>query len=396
MKTTDTALVLALLVLGVFPAHAQDGDVFDRVASTLQARYYDEDFRRQQLPGLIEAFRPLARRAETLEDERLVIHTFLSRIPASHLSLYSQHTLDELLAELSGEDRVRFGVTLVELEGLYFAVTILEGGPAAEAGLLRGDRVLAIDGVPVGRSQRLDWRTDDAFLPDPPTHRVMVAGEPRVRLSVERSPDDRREIEIEAGPYSAWKAARASVRVETIEEQRVGYVHFWYIFHAGMAEMLQGLFEGELADCSALVVDLRGRGGNAVTAQKLIRTLKRGWDRPIIALIDHGTRSAKEVIAFELKRQDIAILLGEKTPGAVIPATFQRVGGGAVLMYPSFTLGQYTDHIEHIGVSPDILVEDVLPYAAGADPIRDAGFLAASLEASGLSAIERMEVGTAR
>ncbi len=375
--------VLAVGLLFTADLQAQGGKLFERVAGTLRSKYFDADYRRQTLPSLIESFRPFARQSETLDDERLVVHAFLSRIPASHLSIYSEDTLDELLAELAGKDRSRFGLALVELEGLYFVGMVLEGGPAEQSGIRRGDRVLEVDGAPIGQSPRLDWRADDAYLPDPPVHRLLVGDRPTVSLAIEREPGNREDIVIEATPYSAWKAARASVRIEEHQGERIGYVHFWYIFHSKMSAMLEGLFREEFADCSALVVDLRGRGGNAATAQKLIRTLEGKWDKPIVALIDRGTRSAKEVIAYELKRRKIALLLGEKTPGAVIPATFERVGSQTVLMFPSFTLGDYTRLIEHIGVAPDIVIEDVLPFSGGKDPIREAGFVAAALAVRG-------------
>ncbi len=65
-------------------------------------------------------------------------------------------------------DAPTFGFTLIEYDGKHYAHDVLEGGPAAQAGLLRGDRIVSIDGAETGESPRLDWRTDDAFLPDPP------------------------------------------------------------------------------------------------------------------------------------------------------------------------------------------------------------------------------------
>ena len=95
-------------------------------------------------------------------------------------------------------------------------------------------------------------------------------------------------------------------------------------------------------------------------------------------------RSAKEVIAHELQAEGDALIVGEKTHGAVIPASFEDVGQGAVLMFPSFTLGRYTDQIEGTGVTPDIRVDYPLAWTAGADPILEAGLEAARAWCSSL------------
>jgi C-terminal processing protease CtpA/Prc len=79
------------------------------------------------------------------------------------------------------------------------------------------------------------------------------------------------------------------------------------------------------------------------------------------------------VFAWEFKERDIGKVVGEKTAGAVIPATFVPVGEDMVLMFPSFRLPKYTNILEGIGVTPDVAVRDDIPYAQGADPILEAG-----------------------
>ncbi len=81
---------------------------------------------------------------------------------------------------------------------------------------------------------------------------------------------------------------------------------------------------------------------------------------------------AKEVIAYEMKARNIALVVGEGTAGAVIPASFTDVGFDTMLMYPTFRMGKYTDAIEGIGVEPDVLVKDAGPYSHGADPLLEA------------------------
>ena len=70
----------------------ESGKIFDRVASVLESRFFDKKFRSREIPELARLFRPLAVKADSLEEERLVIHRFLSRIPVSHLAIYSEAT----------------------------------------------------------------------------------------------------------------------------------------------------------------------------------------------------------------------------------------------------------------------------------------------------------------
>ena len=111
--------------------------------------------------------------------------------------------------------------------------------------------------------------------------------------------------------------------------------------------------------------------------ENVLQALDHGvsFGLPLVALTDAGTRSAKEVIAHEIRRRDIGMLVGEPTAGAVIPATFQPVSHDAVLMFPSFTLGRYTKQLEGQPVTPDVSVPDDL--RTPVDEILEGGIAAA-------------------
>jgi carboxyl-terminal processing protease len=349
------------------------GALFDAVVKALSATYYDKAFRREALPQLVASYRDRAERAADLAEERVVVDALLRHVPASHLALYSKATYDHLMAELARTDAPTFGFEVEQFAGQFFVTGLLEGGPAAIAGLSRGDRVVSVDGVPLGGSPRLDRSSDDAHLPDRPRHYLLGAAGDELRLTVQRAAGaPTSEVVVPCVEYSAWRAAQASVAVREVDGVRVGYVHYWFIHIGGVTKHFKEALNGQLADCAAYVVDLRGRGGDGMAAQALVTAIGK-LDKPCVALIDRGTRSAKEVIAYELRARESATLVGEHTARAVIPATFKNVGRHDVLMYPTFTLGDYTKKIELQGVAPHVAVEDRLPFAAGADPILAAG-----------------------
>lgn len=362
------------------PAQAQErGVLLERVVEVLGKSYYDKDLR-AKIPAIAEGFRAAAASAETLNEERQVVHEFLSNLQVSHLGLMSTRGRDSMFAELFAQRAWMFGFQLVHVEEGWFVDWVYEGGPADRAGLERGDEVLSLDGVPPASSPRVDWRTDDCALPDPAIHGVLAEPGDSVDIVLRRGPGKQGRLVLSASEYSGWEATQESVSIKQLGPFSVGYVHYWFIPMSGGSKLLRELCTDRFSDCDALVFDLRGRGGAAHEALQIIKHLDAAeglWRKPLVLLIDDGTRSAKEVISHDLKQSGSALVVGEKTPGAVIPATFTDVGSDTFLMFPSFTLGRYTDEIEGVGVTPDIAVAYPLPWTAGADPVLEAGFLAA-------------------
>lgn len=349
--------------------------LFDNVVAVLQERYYDRDFRKNVLPGLAAQFREKAARATTLQAQRQIIHEFLSRIPASHLGLLSKEAHRNIFNDLGNRTRPTFGFQLVEVKGKQYTFGILEGGPAEKAGLLAWDCIVTVDGLPPERSPRLDWRTDDAYLADdrdPPVRALLGAEGDRIAIKIERRRGEFKQLVVTAEQYSVFEAARKSARVYRTGDRCFGYIHFSYIHINGVPELLREKLEGDFSGCHGLVLDLRGRGGNGVVVPTLIELLK-SWDKPIVALVDRQSRSAKDVLAYELRRTRLAKLVGEKTAGAVIPGSFADVGYDTILMFPSFKMPRYTDLLELKPVEPDVFVERAGPYSAGHDPILKAG-----------------------
>ncbi|UCC83966.1 MAG: PDZ domain-containing protein, partial [Gemmatimonadota bacterium] len=339
-----TLLLVPILATGLArqdaPASSEcAANLLESVVAVLEERYYHEDFREARLPGLAARYRPRAAEACGLAEQRAVAFEFLSEIPASHLSLFSGASFRRIVAELRGRPSPTVGFELLELDGEHFVHNVVDGGPAAEAGLLSGDRVLAIAGQPVASSPRLDWRTDDAYRDDPPLRALLVADGEAIDLLVEPRPGAQRAIRVSARPYSLLEASRASAQIYERGDVAIGYFHLWLVQFTGVSELLRQKLETELAASDALVFDLRGRGGNRATVPRLLEVLddaRAARDLPLVALIDRGTRSAKEVIAHELRKRGRTLLVGERTAGAVIPAAFADVGEDTYLMFPPF------------------------------------------------------------
>ena len=366
------------------------GTLFENVVAVLRARFVDADFRTKQLPALVEQYRARASEAGTLAEQRRIVDELLSHIPASHLGLLSTYAHRAMMSDLAQTPYPSFGFQAIGAGPHLYAGMILEGGPAARAGLLLGDRLVTIDGVPASQSPRLDWRTDDAFIGDdrdPSVQYVKAAASDRIDLRVERRPDEFVNVNIAAEEYTAFDAAEASVRVYRSGASAVGYLHFWYVHIAGVPQFITRALEGRLKDVEALVVDLRGRGGSAAEVARIVSVVqdyRKRTKRPVVALADRQSRSGKDILLYEFRQIGVRIV-GEASAGAVIPASFADVGHDSILMFPAIRLPKYSDLLELKPVAPDVLVERPGLFAAGRDGILEAGIA----EARRLAAVRR-------
>ena len=355
------------------------GETFDSVVTVLTHRYYDTTFVATTLKSLVAEFRPAATTTADAREEREVVWRFLARIPASHLALLSRTAAYDLWWNIPGERHPMMGMQLVQLDGRYFASMVLAGGPAALAGIRDWDEVVTIDSVPPAKSSRVDWRSDDAYLADdrdPPVYglRAFYGDE---RLQVVRAPGETVFVRVTPRSYSVLDAARASAQIITRDGVRIGYIHWWFMNSKGIEKGFRAALRGPLDSSQALVLDLRGRGGADKGIRDVLRLLVPGSHQqfvgPIVALIDRQTRSAKEMLAFQLRARGLARLVGEPTAGAVLGAGFEEISGSAILMYPGGAIPTYTDSIEGRPVVPDVVTAWGGPYSGGRDPILAAG-----------------------
>ena len=369
------------------PQPLPPGRMFDSVVAVLQDGYYDPLFVRDNLKILTDEFRPAAVAAATAAEERDVIRRLLTRIPASHLVLLSREEYEDLAYDLAGDRHVMLGMQLVTSQERYFASMVFTGGPAYVAGIRDGDEIAAIDSVTPSQSPYVDWREDDASLPDerdPPTYALHASFGSTLQLRVVRVPGETTTVRVSPGFFSALDATRASVRLTTRDSVRVGYIHWWYMHTRGVAGGFIAALSGPLASSDALLLDLRGRGGSESAVRDVLRMLTPGPEQrfsgPVVALIDRQTRSAKEELAFELRARGLARLVGEPTAGAFIPAGFARITRDAVLMYPvtDKVPNPYTPLIEQHPVPPDVAAPSIGPYAGGVDSLVEAGLAEAT------------------
>lgn len=256
----------------------------------------------------------------------------------------------------------------------WFVERVFAGGPAAAAGVLRGDRLVAVDGEPFHPLASFRGRSGQ-----------------EVELELERRPDERLRVRLtpeRLSPLDEWlRDHREDTRIVDIRGRRVAYAPVWTCV-GGVMEALGEALQGDLAEAEALVVDLRaGWGGcnpemlhlfNPV-APSLTRITREGerfdwspsWKKPLVVLIDGGSRSGKEVVARAVQRHGLGVLVGERTAGAAVGGRPYLLSDGSLLYLAVQGFLAEGERIEGIGVAPEVPVEAPLPFAAGADPQLD-------------------------
>jgi carboxyl-terminal processing protease len=167
-------------------------------------------------------------------------------------------------------------------------------------------------------------------------------------------------------------------------------VHIWSYAGDQYQEQLQDdLIDGLFKEVDELILDLRdGWGGaspsylNIFTAKiPDMTTIRRDgsrnkrsfqWKKPVVLLVNEGTRSGKEILAFGFQQYQIGPVVGSKTAGAVVGGS-AFVMDDASLLYLAVVDVLVNDkyRLEGMGITPDVNVPFSLEYAQGADPQKE-------------------------
>ena len=369
--TFRTLLFLAFLNL-------QDVDLrpFDDVWKTVKSNFYDRKLHGVDWDAMKDKYRPQAEKAKSKRELYAVINRMIGELKASHCVLIEGDVYrDNIAPEFAGKLSRRPGFELTDFDGEFFVTAIYEKGPAEKAGLLLGDRVVEIDGVDPARSDRVVDAGSDPGIPGYPHCVVRVEDQKDLALVVLREKDGKkRDITIRPVELSLNKASRESARVVKLGEKSVGVIHLWHFMGAPITKAFREALADELKDVDGLVLDIRGRGGSPLVIQQVLTTC-RGLKKPLVCLIDEGSRSAKEVFALLWKRDGLGPLVGVKTAGAVLGSTFFRMPDGGQLLLAVANVDQLSGglKLEGVGVEPDFPVVRDVRYAAGRDAILEKG-----------------------
>jgi len=247
-------------------------------------------------------------------------------------------------------------------------VVAVSPGPAARAGVRRGDVIVEIGGrtvVGLGASEAL----------------ARVVGSPSgsIRLVLDRQ-----------GAIVRLSGRRSFVHAPTVQGRLVPYAGaLWgYVrlasFRAGAAKLVAGeLRRLDRKGAAGFVLDLRGDPGGLLSQAVAVSSLfldggpvvslsgahfaredfraatGEATRLPMVVLVDRYTASSAEIVAAALSERGRAVLVGERTFGKGVVQAVDPLDNGAALI---LTVARYFtpdgEDLEHVGVTPRLHAVD--------------------------------------
>jgi carboxyl-terminal processing protease len=367
---------------------ADPSEIGREILDLLETHFVD----RQKLRDWIDAGRgAMLLQAAASKDDKSV-DELLRALGVSHTRRFTPrqieyyHLLDTYAAALGPGSRSSFprgvvsypgiGVMAAEIEGRFFVSAVVPGAPAHRAGLLRGDELISLDGLPYqpvqpfagheGRRILVGFRREAR---GPELHASVVPERLRVRALLAQ-------------------ASRSSARTIARNSKVIAYYKPWSLAGERHWQLLVKALSVGLRSCDALVLDLRGGIGGASpdyaeffvgrapelalrAPQQAERIVNPRWRKPTVVLVDETTRSGNEVLAFALQRAGIPVV-GARTPGEVAAARPFILSDRSLLLIAAYAVAVDGVVLEGVGVSPDVSIPHGVPYAAGSDPQFDA------------------------
>jgi C-terminal processing protease CtpA/Prc len=112
-----------------------------------------------------------------------------------------------------------------------------------------------------------------------------------------------------------------------------------------------------------------GLGEITVESTGRHRTFKSiaGCNKPVVVLINGGSRSGKETLAYFFKKTGRAVLVGERTAGYVTGGNKRQISEESFLYFGAYMMVIDGKRLEGVGVEPDIKVPFDVRFAAGRD-----------------------------
>lgn len=241
---------------------------------------------------------------------------------------------------------------------------VLNDSPAEKAQIRKGDRILSVNGSKyIGLANFFD-------LENKPIQIALKRGQSLHTVSLRASKKQMYETYVNAVTKSATSYQ--------FEGFKLGYVHLWCGGREAQEAMAYALFEPPLNDCDGLILDLRdGYGACSPDAldpffrqpkafpdfettnregKKSISTIVFG--KPIVALVNGGSRSGKEELAYALKQTNRALLLGDRTAGYFLAGSLEPINEKCFLYLAILDCALSGVRLEGIGVEPDLKVSN--------------------------------------
>ncbi len=310
---------------------------------------------------------------EDIDDETLykgALQGMMASLNDQYSWFVDENSYKELVQDLGGKyTGIGVNVTIDADDGLITVVSPIEDTPAFKSGISAGDKIISINGTPVGKSNYQDAIS-------------MMRGSgndvgEEIKLIIRRAA---------TGADEDIVLKREEIILKTVKykmlDDKVGYIRITSFDENTGNEFVSAL--SELEGLKGLVIDLRNNGGGMLEPTlKIADTLlpeglityfeyRNGerteyksdadfLDIPLSVLINGSSASASEVLSGAIRDHARGTLIGEKSFGkgivqSVLPFMRTKDGETAIYITTSRYFTPNGECIHEQGISPDIQV----------------------------------------
>ena len=299
--------------------------MWTRVENMISTRYYNRADRKDEMTKLFAKYAKPASEAKSKEAFSDTVNAMIKDFGDSHFHFLTTedqgyYTFKSLM-DANLADAPHVGAWFKKTSDGYTVQMVLNGMAAENADLRKGDLVVAVDNKPfspIGSLQSLIGR--------------------KAKLTVKRKEQTlEKEVDVHGakGMNLFLEATRNSVKVIEYEGKKIGYIHLWTMANDEFRNALSSAVYGRLKDTDGFILDIRdGFGGRPEGfGDPFFRPESNlewkfspssgnkqlfGYGRPLVVLINEGSRSAKEVFSHIIKKSKRGVLVGTTTAGHVL------------------------------------------------------------------------------
>jgi len=354
---------LAALVLGTVAVYAQ-----------LSRDYAGEFFNNASGRALVQAFGALKSGYLNDVDDDALIQGAITGMLASLDDPYTSYLLpkdaarenQDLTGSFEGIGAVFTPHDRQSGKGVEI-LTVYAGGPAANAGLLRGDIFVTVDGVEV--SDLTTSEVADLVRGPKGTDVTLVMtrpGEPdNLTFTIKRSTIQIVDVSSALLPGGVGYLALSSFNNQRLHEQMVE--HLDKLIADGATSLVLDLRDnsGGLLNQAVLIADDFLSSGDIVfqrsrgVTQRFASADPKAYDLPMVVLVNENSASASEIVAGALQENHRALVVGEQTFGKGVAQSVLSLSDGGQLRYVSFEwLTPDRRSIAEKGITPDVKAPD--------------------------------------
>lgn len=266
---------------------------------------------------------------DSVDQDRLVENAIIQMLKDldPHSSYIPKEKVREMNEPLEGNFE-GIGVTFNILDDTIYVISPISGGPSARAGIMAGDRIVAVDGKPVAG---IGVSNEDVF--------ALLRGQKGTKVLVgvlRRNEPNTIEFEIIRDKIPLY-----SLDAVYMATPEIGYIKLNRFSSTTIEEFRSALEKLEKQNIKHLILDLGDNGGGYLDAavkltdefldstrlivytQGIHSQKHEYYSTPkgnfqtgkVVIMVDEGTASASEIVAGALQDWDRALIVGRRTFG---------------------------------------------------------------------------------